>query len=230
MKTPKTSSDTRPVANLSDLSKVFERTVYKQIVSYAETYNIFDPRQCGYRGGHSTQTALIRVYDDMRKDERCLTILVSLDFSKAFDITSHSLLLLKLKAIGFCDSALAWVFSYLTGRSQAVVDGSEVCSDWSPTSAGVPQGSVLGPLLFSLFIADIRANLKFAEGMIFADDTQVYLSIPFAQLNEGLSKIAHDVSVIFDYATKNGLNLNVGKSKILIFGSNAYTRGVQKIR
>ena len=82
---------------------------------------------------------------------------------------------------------------------------------------------MLGPLLLLLFIADIRVHLKFAEGMIFAYDTQIYL---FAQLNEGLSKIAHDVSVISDYATKNGLNLNVGKSKILILGSIAYVNGI----
>ena len=203
MRSPKTPSDTRPVANLSDLSKVFERIVHKQIVSYAETYNIFDPRQSGYRTGYSKQTTLIRVCDDIRRaiNERCLTILVLFDSSKAFDTIFHSLLLRKLKTIGFSDSALAWVFSYLTGRSQAVVDGSEVCSDWLLTSAGVPQGSVLGPLLFSLFIADIPVNLTFAKGMIFADDTQIHLSIPFAQLNEGVSKIAHDISVISDYAT-----------------------------
>ena len=95
MRTPKTPSDTRPVANLSDSSKVFERIVHKQIVSYTATYNIFDPRQSGYRTGYSTQTALIRICDDIRKaiDERCLNILVLFDFNKAFDTISHSLFL-----------------------------------------------------------------------------------------------------------------------------------------
>ena len=130
---------------MSDLSKVFERIVHRKIVSYAEAYNIFDPRQSGYRTGYSTQTALIRVCDDIRNaiDERCLTILVLFDFSKAFDTISHSLLLLKLKTIGFSDTALAWVFSYLAGRSRAVVDGNEVCSDIyiSRSPSGICAGS-----------------------------------------------------------------------------------------
>ena len=118
-------------------------------------------------------SALLRVCHDVRQavDAQCVTILVLFDFSKAFDTISHSKLLIKLRKLGFSDEALKWIFSYLTGRSQAVVDDKGGCSDWLATTFGVSQGSVLGPLLFSLFINDIGDLLKYSQHMIFADDT-----------------------------------------------------------
>ena len=92
------------------------------------------------------------------------------DFSKAFDTVSHSKLL-KLRGLGFSDVVLSWVHSYLTGGTQAVVDEGGGCSSWFATSSGVPPGSVLGPLLFTLFINEICLSLKFSEHMIFADNT-----------------------------------------------------------
>ena len=97
--------------------------------------------------------------------------------------------------------------------------------DWLFTTAGVRQ-SVLGPLLFSLFIVDIRDRLRYATGMVFADDT-LYLGVPFSRLTEGLAQITHDVNVVSEYAAANGLRLNIGKSKILILGSNAYVSWIK---
>ena len=124
------------------------------------------------------QSALLRVYHDVRRavDLGQVTILVLFDFSKAFDTVCHSRLLIKLHALGFSNTALSWVFSYLTGRTQFVLDERGECSDWLATTSGVPQDSVLGPLLFTLFINDICFSLKFSQYMIFADDTQIYLS------------------------------------------------------
>ena len=137
-----------------------------------------DWRESGFKGGYSTQSALLRLCHDVRHafDMGQVTILVLFDFSKAFDIVSHSRLLIKLRGLAFFDSVLSSVFSYLTGRTQAVVIKGGGCSNWLATSSRVPQDSVLGPLLFTLFIDDICSSFKLFQHMIFADDPQIYLN------------------------------------------------------
>lgn len=225
---PLSPSDTRPIANLPEPSKILEKIVHQQIVKFIEDNNILDPRQSGYRRSYSTQTALLRVCDDVRKniDDRRLTILILFDFSKAFDTVSHLRLLSKLNKLGFSPSTLAWIFSYLTGRSQTVVDEVGRRSRLQPLSSGVPQGSVLGPLLFSLFINDIASVLKYTNHMIFADDTQIYLSCFPSQLAHALQLIARDAEAISDYATSNGLSLNLSKSKVMILGSTQFVKSI----
>ena len=210
------------------MSKIFERIVHRQMTEFTVMNNLLDPRQSGYKSGFSTQSALLRVCHDVRRavDARCVTILVLFDFSKAFDTISHSKLLIKLRKLGFSDEALKWIFSYLTGRSQAVVDDKGGCSDWLETTSGVPQGSVLGPLLFSLFINDIGNFLRYSQHMIFADDTEIYLSCLPSELDSGITRIAHDVEVIAGYARKNGLQLNISKSKMLVMGSRTFVNRI----
>lgn len=226
--TPLTPSDTRPIANLCEPSKIEERLIHKQIIHWAEQNNIFDPRQSGFRANHSTQYALLRIVDDIKRniDERRITILILFDFSKAFDTVPHLRLLIKLKELGFDDTVLDFFFSYLTDRSQAILDEQGNISDWHPTSSGVPQGSVLGPLLFSLYVNDIRSVLRHSQHMIFADDTQIYLSCLPSKLHQAINLISEDVQAVADFASTNGLKLNLSKSKILILGSDAYTRQI----
>ena len=116
-----------------------------QVANWVETNHLFDPRQAGFRAGHSTQHALLRILDDVRRgiDERSLTILILVDFSKAFNTVPHLKLLVKLKKLGFADSVLDWQsWLYLTGRTQAVVDDLGHISPWLSTTSSVPQGSV----------------------------------------------------------------------------------------
>ena len=111
------------------------------------------------------------------------------------------------------------MFSYLTGRSQAVVDAENSCSTCLTTTTGVPQASVLGSLLFSLFINAISVLLKFSQQMIFANDTQIYFTCPIDKLNHCLQQMSYDVNISFDFAYTSGLSLNISKSKVLISGS-----------
>lgn len=228
IKTPQSPSDTRPVSNLPEKSKIAERVLYDQIYNFAESNNILDVRQSGFRSLFSTQTALLRVTDDIRLgiEHQKLTILILFDFSKAFDMVPHLRLLMKLRALGFSDSSLTLLFSYLSGRSHAVVDDQGNCSNWLPITRGVPQGSVLGPLLFSLYIKDIGEHLRYSDHMIFADDTQIYLQCYRYEINQALAKISYDAQIIADFANSNGLSLNVSKSKALILGSQAYVQEI----
>lgn len=221
---PLSPSDTRPIANLSELSKIFERILFNQISQYIESNNILDEKQSAYRTGFSTQTALLEVVDFVDKgiDEGLITIMVLFDFSKAFDTIRHCLLLKKLRLLGFSDSALKLVLSYLTDRMQAVIDEHRVPSTWLGTSTGVPQGSVLGPLLFILFINDIGSVIKHSKHMIFADDTQILLHVHPSFIKQGLQLVSTDVNAIHKYSEENCLKLNISKTKILLLGSRRF--------
>ncbi|CAB0034774.1 unnamed protein product [Trichogramma brassicae] len=154
---------------------------------------------------------------------RKVTVLVVFDFSKAFDTAPHSLLLLKLRKSNLSDQAMRWFDSYLQGRSQAVVGPDEVQSDWLPTISGVPQGSVLGPLLFSLFINDLPGVLVRSNHMLFADDLQVYYSFYHKDFDVEISRLSDDLNAVLDWARDNHLSLNAAKTKVMIFGSKCFT-------
>ena len=216
-------SDTRPIAQLPELSKVLEWLVHNQLQGYLETNRLLNSRQAGFRPGYSTQTALLGVFDDIRHtiDVRKLSFLILFDFSKAFDSIPHTIRLAKLKSLNFSTHALRWFFSYLVDRLQAVIDSGGKISDWLRAESGVPQGSVLGPLLFAIFINDLPAVVRFSKVMIFADNTQLYHHFFPTNFHHALDWVTPDAQ---DWAWNNGLTLNSGKTKVMILGSDAYTR------
>ena len=221
---PTSPSDTRPIALLPEMAKIQERLAYDQLLSYLESNNLFTPRQACYRKGHSTQTALLGVLDNIRNavEDRKVTLLTLFDFSKAFDCIPHKKLLSKLRRYNLSDSAITWLHSYLIDRHQTVIDDKgNVCS-WYRVSAGVPQGSVLGPLLFALFINDLPDVLLSSNHMIYADDTQIYYHCFPSEILHGISVIQRDAQAVADWAEQNGLELNLKKSKVMILGSEAY--------
>ena len=144
----------RPVSNLSFISKVLERIVYSQFLNHITANKLIDKFQSAYKSGHSTETALIRVVNDMLNaiDNGNLSLLTLLDLSAAFDTIDHSILLERLQtSFGIDGLPLKWVKSYLSNRHQKVKIDNNL-SNVLPILYGVPQGSVLGPLLFSMYI------------------------------------------------------------------------------
>ncbi|XP_015119647.1 uncharacterized protein LOC107042907 [Diachasma alloeum] len=225
IKNPSEAGDYRPIALLCFLSKVLERLASLQILEYLAERSILDPRQTGFCPFNSTQTALLKLTDDIRTgiDRRELTMLLLFDFSKAFDSVSHVLLLRKLVGYGFSAAAVRWIASYLSGRTQSTVGGASGMSSSRPLNRGVPQGSVLGPLLFLLFINDVAGGLgQGIQHLIYADDLQIYLSFSRADIEVATCVMSSAAKCIMDWAACNRLRLNVAKTKAIIFGSQFF--------
>ena len=171
----------RPVSNLAYLSKLIERVVAMRLNDHMSFHGMFDPNQSAYRKGHSTETFLLKVCDDMLRamDEGKEGILILLDLSSAFDTVDHDILIERLETrIGLSGTVLQWFTSYLSGRKQCIlVQGSE--SDHVPLLYGVPQGSVLGPILFTIYSPPLGDN-EVMRGTLPALHMTTSLWTPFA--------------------------------------------------
>ena len=146
--------------------------------------NILPETQSGFREKHGTNTALLKVVNDgaTALDKSCCTILVLPDKSKAFDLVNFNLLVAKLKYIGFENATHEWLCSYIKGRSRRVFLKTHACSSTKETSSGVPQGSVLGPIFFSIYVFDLPATLLKCQNHLYADDIELYLSFPYQEI------------------------------------------------
>ncbi|KAL7291233.1 hypothetical protein TKK_0014846 [Trichogramma kaykai] len=213
-------SDTRPIAQLPEILKVIERVVHHRLLQYHTRYNLLDRDQFGFRIGHFTQTALLHITEAIRWSVNVGEIaeLVSFDFSKAFDAIPHALLLRKLRMIGCDEGSLRWFASYLSGRAQAVrlPDGSH--TPLVSVSSGVPQGSVLGPLLFIIFINDLPAVLDRAQHMIYADDTQILITGPSRPIAGLVTAANSEIAAICGWARSNRIRLNSNKTGAMLCG------------
>jgi Reverse transcriptase (RNA-dependent DNA polymerase) len=214
---PSRLKDYRPISILPALSKALEKIMKDQIVAFCNERNLLNRYQSGFRPGHSTTTALLKITDDisLELDRNFISILTLLDFSKAFDSVNFKLLCQKLKnQFYFSESAIMFIKSYLTGRSQCVF-ANGAFSGFLPVTQGVPQGSILGPLLFSLFINDISSSILFSRYHIYADDVQIYLSGSQANIGSVVNQINIDLNSISDWSVRNGLCLNSQKTQAM---------------
>ncbi|XDV49973.1 hypothetical protein PO909_019111 [Leuciscus waleckii] len=217
---PDNPNNFRPISNLPFLSKLLERSVASQLKHHLLSNQLYETFQSGFRTHHSTETALLKVTNDLllASDSGSLSILLLLDLSAAFDTIDHSILLQRLQPLGISGSALSWFTSYLTNRSQ-FISINNCTSHTTPVSHGVPQGSVLGPLLFILYMLLLgliiqNHGLKFHS---YADDTQLYLSTRSITPATVLT-ITNCLSAIKSWMNANFLKLNCNKSEIIVIG------------
>ena len=176
---PDVMSNYRPVSNIPFLAQVIEKVVSARLTKYLSSGNLLDPMQSAYRQYHSTETALSKLHDDVTRamDHGKGVFIVALDLSAAFDTIDHAILLRRLESdFGIGGLALKWLASYMTGRFQEVTVKGHV-SRKVPLHFGVPQGSVLGPQLFSLYTTPIGHIIRkhLLPNILFADDNNLYI-------------------------------------------------------
>ena len=217
----------RPVSNLHFISKVIEKAVASQLETHLVRNELLDTLQSGYRAYHSTETAMLKISNDIltNKDHNESTGLVCIDLSAAFDLVDHSILLKRLfDYFGKRGTALAWFKSYLTGRSQRVLI-DDVRSDKKQLRQGVPQGSVLGARLYTLYVRPLSDVIQRHSVLYhtYADDTQIYVKFNkncLTSMQMALCQLEHCIADISCWMSQNGLKLNHEKTEWIIFNGN----------
>ena len=208
----------RPISLLPTIAKIFERLMHRQLSEF--TARLFSPLLGGFRHGYNTQHVLLNFLQHCKNsiDNKGLAGAVFMDLSKAFDCVNHGLLIAKLSAYGLNKDALQLIRSYLSNRQQRVKINSSF-SDWKEIKIGVPQGSVLGPLLFNVFVNDIFWFVHRTKICNYAGDTTIFASHP--DLDTIIKQLEEDSSVIVKWFSDYFLKLNDDKCHLMIFGEKS---------
>ena len=214
----------RPVSNLSFVSKLTEKIILSQLFGHLTKNELFNPFQSAYRPGHSTETALLKVMNDLLHslDKGKISLVTMLDLSAAFDTIDHTILLQRLEHVfGIRGTALSWFASYLSDRTQTVSIENFTSAD-SPLPFGVPQGSVLGPVLFVLYTAPLSDIMKNHSVLYhaYADDSQLQKSAPQEDANELVQSMQACIQDVKSWMTSNKLKLNDDKTEAMIVSSS----------
>ena len=206
----------RPISILSSISKIFERLIFNKMYSFIEKYQILRNTQFGFRKGHNTELAVMHtiksITDALDKDVPVIGLFV--DISKAFDSVDHNILLDKLYLLGYKGVSHSWFKSYLTNRYQHI-ELAGVRSYMYKLTTGVPQGSILGPLLFLLYVDDLTRVSKILKFTLFADDTTVLYSD--RSLKYSLAAAENEISIVAQWFIANRLLINIDKTHFMFF-------------
>jgi hypothetical protein len=210
----------RPISLLPAISKVFEKVIFKQLYTYMTVNGFICTNQYGFRLNHSTEYATADLLDNLidKLDNNLVPLSIFIDLSKAFDTLDHSILKGKLSYYGILGTELELLSNYLYNRKQFVQFENEV-STYMTISTGVPQGSILGPLLFLIYINDLVNVSKVFNVVMYADDTTLtsFLNMSHQNFNDQIECINKELEEIVKWLSVNKLSLNVKKSKYMVF-------------
>ena len=208
----------RPISVLTCFSKLLEKLMYKRLTNHIEKNNILTQHQYGFRENRSTELAIIELVDRVTKaiDRGEYTIGIFLDLSKAFDTIDHKILIQKLDHYGIRGITQLWFQDYLKNRKQ-IVKYNQIKSKEMVIKSGVPQGSILGPILFLLYINDIENCSKLISFILFADDTNIFYSNKCLKTLSNI--IQTEIDKVAEWLNVNKLSLNTTKTKIILFRS-----------
>ena len=213
-----TAKNYRPVSLTSHLVKVFERVIVRKMVEYMEENELYNRRQHGFRKGRSCVSQLIEQHAEIL-DSMCnghAVDVVYLDFAKAFDKVDHGLLIKKLASIGVGRELLTWIKNFLTNRKQ-IVEVNGGLSDETDVRSGVPQGTVLGPLLFLIFVSDIDKDVNHSKLSSFADDTRI---LKIIKKPDDCQELQQDLEKVCLWVIENNMSLNENKFEALRCGKH----------
>ena len=215
----------RPISILPAISKIIERILYDQLYDYLSANDILCERQFGFRRLHSTASALLDSTNSwyLNMDRKMFNLVVFLDLKKAFDTVNHEILLRKMEIYGVTGNALNLMKSYLTDRKQ-ICQLNGVSSTENQIGCGIPQGSILGPLFFLLYINDLPECLRQTTPRLFADDTN--LTATGKTVEEVERAMNGDLECVKNWLLANKLSLNVAKTEFLLIGSHYNIRTI----
>ena len=210
----------RPISVLSGFSKILERIMYNRLYKHLMNQNILYKKQFGFLKNHSTEHAILelvsRITDSFEKN--MFTLGVFIDLSKAFDTVDHNILISKLENYGIQETNLKWFKDYLTNRKQCIIyDGTKTKSNL--VTCGVPQGSILGPLLFLIYINDLHKTSSLMEFILFADDTNIFYSD--TNIERLFQRVNDELDRINEWFIANKLSLNIKKTKYILFSKRS---------
>ena len=221
-------SNCRPISQLSTFSTILERLVYNKLLDFLDKYRMPNKYQFGFRHNHSTYMALIILLENLTKALENVESArgIFLDFQKAFDTANYSILLETLYIYGFLGPALSWISRYLSNRCQYVVhNGYEF--ECKYINCGVPQWSILGPLLFLISINDLPAVSKLFLPISFAYDTNLFCTSP--NVNSLIEEINRELVNVYAWVQSNKLSLNVDKTEYMLFSPKCAWKSPQSI-
>ena len=213
----------RPISVLPVLSKILEKHVPFSLINYLNKYNVLHPTHCGFSSVHSCETALVNMIDRWLNslDNGQLVGVVLVDFKKAFDLVDHKIFLQKLKIYGLCDESLNWFSSYLLNRSQRV-SVNNVLSQHKSILYGVPQGSILGPLMFLMFIYNLPLYINDVTTDMYADDTTLFdINVSKEVIQANLQEALKNLDI---WCKHNGMVLNSSKTKVMLVTTSQKTK------